>query len=107
MTFDKKQQVAILLEEIRRKIGFYANHSLEEYRRVPVKTLVWLALDNSFLELHIKQLQEKLEVNNIYSDFELKKDFNILPNDEEYIDAGLKILDDLEDMEASTRKPKN
>ena len=107
MTFDKKQQVAILLEEIRRKIGFYANHSLEEYRRVPVNTLVWLALDNSFLELHIKQLQEKLENNNIYSDFELKKDFNILPNAEEYIDAGLKILDNLEDMETSTRKPKN
>lgn len=107
MQFDKKQQVIILLEEIRKKVGYYANHSLEDFRRVPVVTLVWLALDNSFLELQIKQLKDKLKENKIFFDFEVKAQNNIIPDDEDYLEAGLKILDDLEDMEISTRTPKN
>jgi len=107
MQFDKKQQVFILLEEIRKKVGYYANHSLEDFRRVPVKTLVWLALDNSFLELQIKQLKDKLKENKIFFDFEVKVQTDIIPDDEDYLEAGLKILDDLEDMEISARYPKN
>lgn len=98
MKKNNKERIADALDQIRIRIFQLSTHSLELHTRVPANVLIWFAMSNNLLDLHIRQLKEKLEKNNLSTEVSMDKIDSILPGDQEYLEAAKEVIFCLDEM---------
>tara|TARA_A100001388_G_scaffold224264_1_gene175178 strand:+ start:1103 stop:1426 length:324 start_codon:yes stop_codon:yes gene_type:complete len=101
MNKSNKERIADALDQIRIRIFQLSTHSLELHSRVPANVLIWFAMSNNLLDLHIRQLKEKLEENNLSTEVSMDKIDSVLPGDSEYLQAAQEVIICLDEMTQS------
>jgi len=101
MKKNNKERIADALDQIRIRIFQLSTHSLELHSRVPANVLIWFAMSNNLLDLHIRQLKDKLRENDLSTEVSMDKIDSIVSGDQEFLEAAKEVIICLDEMTQS------
>ena len=99
MDEDDKFEAYRISEEVQRAIEFYVNHSNRSMQTIIGKTLIATNMGNMLVEKQLDQCKERLEENNLPTETEIDKNIAFLPSVSDYIEAGKRALEGINEME--------
>ena len=99
MDEEDKFEVYRISEEVQRAIEFYVNHSNRSMQTIIGKTLIATNMGNMLVEKQLDQCKERLEENNLPTETEIDKNIAFLPSVSDYIEAGKRALEGINEME--------
>ena len=99
MDEEDKFEAYRISEEVQRAIEFYVNHSNRSMQTIIGKTLIATNMDNMLVEKQLDQCKERLEENNLPTETEIDTNIAFLPSVSDYIEAGKRALEGINEME--------
>lgn len=99
MDEEDKFEAYRISEEVQRAIEFYVNHSNRSMQTIIGKTLIATNMGNMLVEKQLDQCKERLEENNLPTETEIDKNIAFLPSVSDYIEAGKRALEGINEME--------
>ena len=99
MDEEDKFEAYRISEEVQRAIEFYVNHSNKSMQTIIGKTLIATNMENMLVEKQLNQCKERLEENNLPTETEIDKNIAFLPSVSDYIEAGKRALEGINEME--------
>ena len=99
MDEEDKFEAYRISEEIQRVIEFFVNHSNKSMHTIIGKTLIATNMGNMLVEKQLDQCKERLEENNLPTETEIDKNIAFLPSVSDYIEAGKRALEGINEME--------
>ena len=99
MDEEDKFEAYRISEEVQRAIEFYVNHSNRSMQTIIGKTLIATNMGNMLVEKQLEQCKERLEENNLPIETEIDTNIAFLPSVSDYIEAGKRALEGINEME--------
>lgn len=99
MDEEDKFEAYRISEEVQRAVEFYVNHSNRSMQTIIGKTLIATNMGNMLVEKQLDQCKERLEENNLPTETEIDKNIAFLPSVSDYIEAGKRALEGINEME--------
>ena len=99
MDEEDKFEAYRISEEVQRAIEFYVNHSNRSMQTIIGKTLIATNMENMLVEKQLNQCKERLEENNLPTETEIDQTIAFLPSAADYIEAGKKALEGINEMQ--------
>ena len=99
MDEEDKFEAYRISEEVQRAIEFYVNHSNRSMQTIIGKTLIATNMGNMLVEKQLDQCKERLEENNLPTETEIDTNIAFLPSVSDYIEAGKRALEGINEME--------
>ena len=99
MDEEDKFKAYMISDEVQRTIEFYMSHSDRSMQAIIGKTLIAINMENMLVEKQLDQCKKRLEENNLPTETEIDQDIAFLPSVNDYVKAGKRALEGINEME--------
>ena len=99
MDEDDKMDAQRISEDIQQMVEYYVAHSSRSMQTIIGKTLIFITMESMLVEKQLEQCKKRLKENNLSTETDIDSSNTFLPDVRDYVEAGVRTIENITDME--------